>query len=436
MRDTNKAVYLFLIVIFICYVLLRAIINLPALNKPRELADTTAYLRISNQPLLSADFWGSSRPLGFPLLLKIAHQNDQVTATLQLGFSILVWGLLAFAVAASLRPLWLQPLVFVLILALSLVRQLAGWDFVMMTESLSVSWFVLFLAVGVWLLHGWRIYKVILLCVIAFFLAFTRDTNAYLLLMLAGLILLAVLLRWMQPRSLILAAFFIFIFLLNNADASLGGRWIFPLINLIGRRVLPNQQAVKFFESCGMPVSPELMGLKGEFANGDDRAFYNDPALESFRTWLNEHGKTCYMRWLVTNPVDSISSSWNEFQNLIAFDNVDNGNYFSRAYDPVLPWRVERVLYPDQLILWIWGFVTAAALIAVFSRAWHWNPLWAAFILLCLPIFPHLFISWHGDAMAPQRHALSVGLELMLSFWMLIFLLLDTVQRLLSKNEI
>ncbi len=433
MRDTKKTVYLLFLLLFICYAILRVTVSLPALDKPRELADTTAYLRISNQPLFSPGFWGDARPFVFPLLLKIVHQDDRAAAAFQLGFSILAWGLLALAVSASLWTLWLQPLAFALILALSLVRKLAGWDFVMMTESLSISWLILFLTVGIWLLHGWRIYKVIVLCMIAFFLAFTRDTNAYLLLMLAGLILLAVLLRWMKARALILVGVFGLIFLLNDASANLGGRWVFPLINLIGRRVLPDARAAHFFESCGMPVTPELLGLKGEFANGDERAFYNDPALESFRVWLAARGKTCYVRWLVTDPVRSVSGSWNEFETLTAFDNA--ANYFSRRYQPFFPWRAEVLLYPNQFIRWIWLVVTAAALIAILARAWRRNPLWAAFILLCLPIFPHLFVSWHGDAMAPQRHALSVGLELILSSWILILLLADEGQRLLTKNE-
>jgi hypothetical protein len=45
--------------------------------------------------------------------------------------------------------------------------------------------------------------------------------------------------------------------------------------------------------------------------------------------------------------------------------------------------------------------------------------------LLSLPILPHLFIVWHGDVMNPHRHALSVGLQLALCFWMAVFLLSD-----------
>lgn len=412
--------------LFALYVVARLLYVQPALAKPRAVDDTQAYLRISNQALLDVDFWGSSRPFVFPLLLKIAQQDFSTAAALQLGFSILAWSLLGLLVAAALRTRGLAPFAFGLILALSLVRHLAGWDFTMLSESLSVSWLVLFLATGLWLLRAWRVERVIALVLVGFFLAFTRDTNAYLLLMLAGLLVLAVILRWTQPRTLILAAAFVGIFLLNNANADLGHRWVFPFLNVMGRRILPNPQAVDFFESnCGLAVTPALMSLEGEFANGQSRAFYNDPDLADFRSWTYQQGKTCYMLWLALNPVQSGADAFSQFGPLVAFSDVDN--YFTRFYKPSLPVGVERILYPDRFILWIWAAVTLAALTAILTRAWRKNSLWAAFILLVIPIFPHLFISWHGDAMAPARHTLSVGLELYLSAWLLFLLLADQI---------
>jgi hypothetical protein len=424
---------LFFIALFILYIAARLAFSGPALAKPRVMDDTTAYLRISGQPLLDVDFWGSSRPLVFPLLLKIAQQDFFTAAALQLGLSILAWTLLALSVAASFRTLGLSLFSFGLIFALSLVRSLAGWDFTMLTESLSVSWFVIFLAAGIWLLHEWRIERVIALIIVGFFLAFTRDTNAYLLLMLAGLLSLAVVFRQAGPRVLILVAAFVGIFLLNNANADLGGRWVFPFLNVVGRRILPNAQAVEFFEvNCEMPVTADLLALEGELANGQDRAFYNDPSLADFRTWMRERGKICYMFWLVKNPIQSGGDAFVEFGPLIAFTEVDN--YLARPYTPILPKSVESILYPDRYILWIWAAVTLAAIIATLTRAWRTNPLWVAFILLVVPIFPHLFITWHGDAMAPSRHALSVGLELYLSGWLLLFLLIEQIALRVGKR--
>ncbi len=260
-----------MLALFLAYAAGRVISALPALGKPRSLADTTAYLRISGQPLLDIHFWGSTRPLVFPLLLKIADQNLRLTAALQLTISILAWGVLALMVARALRGRLFRLFAFALLLAFSLDRHIAGWDFVMMTESLSVSFLALFIATGLWLLEGWQTGKAVACCAAGLLLAFTRDTNAWLLLMLGGLLALAVALRWTRPRALILASFFAFTFILNNANADLGGRWVFPLGNLIGKRVLPDAAAVRFFEGCGMPVTPALMGLQGKFSNAEDR---------------------------------------------------------------------------------------------------------------------------------------------------------------------
>ncbi|MBK9210901.1 MAG: hypothetical protein IPL71_22515 [Anaerolineales bacterium] len=423
MSGSNQKVKILLAFIFLTYAIIRLITNLPARSAPRELVDTAAYLRISQQPVSDIRFWGDKRPLVFPLLLKISEQNTSLTSLLQTGFAILAWGLLALFVSASMRTVWLQLLSFGMVLTLSLVRHLANWDYVMMTESLSVSWFVLFLALGIWLTHGWRVDKVIALCVAGLFLAFTRDTNAYLLLMLAGMLILAVIFRWAQPRVLILAAFFLLSFLLNNINSETGARWIFPLNNIVGRRILLSTEAVRSLESCGMPVTPALLEMVNNYGHSQDSAFYTNPKLEDYRIWLAAHGKTCYMKWLLSNPIRSVGQSLNQFQGLIAF--ADVSKFFARGYDPLLPWFVEPFIYPVKFILPLWVILTIGALIAIWKRAWTINPLWGVYILLNLPILPHLFITWHGDAMAPERHALSVGLQLALCLWIAIFLLFD-----------
>jgi hypothetical protein len=408
---------------FIFYIFIRVVPSMPALRSPRELADTDVYVRISTQPILSANFLHVDRPFAFPLLLQIVGQYFRTAAAIQLGLTILAWGLLAWLISASFRPVGLRLFSFGVILALSLVRHLAGWDFVMMTESLSLSFFALFIACGIWLLHGWRIDKLIVLSIVAFLFAFTRDTNAYILAMIAGLLILAVILRWAKPQTLTLAVIFLAIFFINNLSADVSQRWTFPFVNVVGKRVLPYTAMIRSFEACGMPVSPELLDQAGLFANGNDRAFFEDPALESFRMWVAEDGKSCYMKWLVTNPVVSTRDALREFNGLIYFEDV--GWYFSRKYEDLLPSRVERLLYPVYAVTWILTALTLFALAAVYKKAWRDNPLWAAFILLCLTIFPHLFITWHGDSMAVERHALSVGMQLSLTLWLFVFLLIE-----------
>ena len=417
----NKKILL--VIIFLIYLVARSVSNLPALSKPRQLADTISYTRVSKETLQNQKIWSDARPFVFPLLLKISKQDFPITAALQLGFSILAWGLLASTISASFRSTNLTLFSFTLILVLSLARCLASWDYVMLTESLSVTFFVLFLALGISLAKEWKPYKVILLIITAFFFAFTRDTNAYLLLMLAGMLAFAIIFRWIKPRALILVISFLFIFVLNNYTSNLGGRWIFPLNNIIGKRVLTDSVALKDFENCGMPVTPELLALADTFANGQERAFYESPELENYRAWLYADGKSCYIKYLLSNPIRSIVDSLNQFEALIRFDALSK--FFARPYDPVIPYFFEPFIYPVNFIFPLWVLLTIISLVAIWQHAWKSNLLWGIYILLCLPIFPHLFITWHGDAMAVERHALSVGLQLALSFWTVIFLLLD-----------
>jgi hypothetical protein len=411
------------IVILIFYIFIRVITTIPALNAPRELADTKVYVNISNRPIFSADFLYVDRPFAFPLLLQIVHQNFEMTAAIQLGLTLFAWSLLAFMVSASFQPIGLRLFAFLIILALSLVRHLAGWDFVMMTESFSLSFFILLICSGIWLLQGWRLDRVIALSVVAFIFAFTRDTNAYLLAMVAGMIFLAVILRWVHPRALSLAFIFLAIFFINNLSADLSQRWKFPFINVVGKRILPYTALLQSFESCGMPVTPELLAQAGVFANENNRTFLDDPSLKDFRSWVAEDGKTCYIKWLVANPVTSIGSAFRQFNGLIYFEDVNK--YFSRKYTDLLPSRVERLLYPVHGLTWIFAGLTIFALAAVYQKMWLENPLWAMYIMLCLTIFPHLFITWHGDAMAVERHALSVGLQLSITLWLFVFLALE-----------
>ena len=423
MSSGNRTSLIAIGVIFLLYGGVRSVTAPAILEKPRILADTTAYTRISTVPISAIDFWAGSRPPAFPLLLKLVAQNYNLAAAVQLGISIVAWGLLGFMVTRFLRPAWLQVAGFALVLFFSLDRHLASWDFVMMTESLSVSSLALFLAAGLWLLRGWHPARVAAFFLASLLLAFTRDTNAWMLLGLAGLILIALIVRWLSTKAWVLVVLLGVVFVLSDISANIGERWVFPLGNLIAQRVLPNEAALKYFEACGMPVSPALMALSGKFANSDDQAMFSGPGLDAFRYWLRDRGRNCYVGWLVTDPLGSIRAAVYQTGGLVAFSGVDR--FYSNRYGPLLPAVVGGILYPETFTLWIWAFTTLAALAAIWRKSWRENALWAAFVCLTLLIFPHLFLTWHGDAMAPDRHALAVGLQLYLGFWILVLLLLQ-----------
>ena len=421
---TTGLIAMVMLLLFATYANLRWTNETPAFEKAKETADTPAYLRVSGEAFLSKEFWANARPPMFPLLLKIYAADKIKVASFQTAFSIFAWGMLALSLSYSLKGL-LRPIAFGLILALSLDRHIAGWDVVMLTESLSISLLVLFLAAWFWLLRGWSWGKVFMLSLVALPWAFTRDTNGWILLMVAGLILLGVLLFKARKRYLVVAFVFALIFALSNLSANRGHRWVFPFQNVLAQRILPDQQAVAFFADCGMPVTPKLLDLAGGFANSEDRAFYLDPTLESYRTWLYANGKSCYMRWLFSKPLTSLRQPWTDFARLLTFEDVSS--FYPQRYEPLLPWYAERLLYPRDVVLWLWGLTTLAALVAIWKKAWMVNKAWVVFIGLCLLIYPHLFIVWHGDVLGTDRHALTVSLQFVLSFWFFGILLLESI---------
>ena len=416
-RQGYSTILLFIMLLFfVAYAWLRWESEAPALTKFKRTADTPAYFRVANEDLFSRDFWGNTRPPMFPLVIKALNSDAIRVVQFQTAFSIVSWGLFALSVAYQFKSL-LRTLAFGLILAISMEHHIAGWDVVLLTESLSISLLVLFLASWLWLLQSWSWWKVIQLIFVAFAWAFTRDTNAWLLLMVAGMILLAVLMFGAHKRYLSIALIFFLIFTINDRSANIGNRWLFPFQNVLAQRILTDQTAIEFFAECGMPITSELLGMAGGYANSGDRAFYNDPTLDSYRTWVHPNGKACLMRWLLSRPLASLREPWEDFEWLLVFEEVSR--FFPQRYDPILPWYAERILYPQNGTLWLWTLTTFSALVAIWKRAWQLNHTWVVFLGLCLLIYPHLFIVWHGDVPGTHRHALTISLQFVLSFWLL-----------------
>lgn len=421
----------FFLALFLLYLAARLYSGLPAFERPRQRDDSPVFIELSKQPLFSPRLWAAERPPAYALFLKATDRSLPITLAFQLALSSLAWGALALVVASFLRHPGVQVFSFIWLLLLSLVPHLAGWDFTLLSESLSLSLFVLFTALGLWLMQAWNPWKAAALVVTGFFLAFVRDTNAWLLLALVVCLLIAVLLGWAHRRVLLLAACFAAFLLLSAASSNAGGRWVSPLINIIGRRVLTAPRSVNILQRlCDMPVSPELMGMRNEFANGRLEALYTDPALKGFQTWLLEQGRSCYPRLLISDPVHSLRAPLENLDELLAFRRARG--YFAHAYRSMLPASLEPLFYPVRFALGLWIVLTLAAVAALFLEAWRSNRLWGGFLLLGLTVFPHLFLTWHSEVLEPERHAITVGLQLALSAWILVFLLADL---LLAERE-
>lgn len=411
-----------LLLSFLAYAVLRWSSASPAFDHARQISDTKAYLRIAGEPLHSLNFIADNRPPVYPFVLKVFRGNLPIVAAFQTGFSIFAWGVFALAVARSFRD-WLRPFAFFVILLLSLSKNISGWDVVILTESLSLSLMVLLLAAWLWLLQGWMNFKAMIMILVAALWAFTRDTNAWVLLMVAVAALVSVLTLGASKRYLWISVGYVCLFILSNWNADIGNRWVYPFQNVLAQRILPEEESVVYFSSCGMPVTPELLSLAGGFANSKARAFYVAPTLDSYREWLHAHGKGCYVRWLLASPVRSLTAPLTDLVPSIAFRESDR--FFPQQLGAMVPSFLEALVYPAHGVLWMLGLSTLLALAAWCFKTWKFNRAWAVAVMLCLMVYPQFFIVWHGDTVGTDRHTLSVGVQFAISIWLFFLLVIE-----------
>lgn len=415
-----------MIVALACYATVRILNLSQAVQKVKSATDTPSYMRISREPIFGGQFLTEARPLLFPLVIKAFGGNEEKIAWAQGVFSIFSWSILALSVAYSFHLPFLQLIAFGWVLLLSLYRYVIGWDSVLLTESLSLSLLALFVAGWLWLIRGWQWGKVLFLLLVALLWTLSRDTNAWVVLMISAILLFLVGIRFIDKKYLVLSVFFLGIFYLSNLTAELGQRWVFPFQNVLAQRILPQPRAINYFANCGMPVSPRLMDLSGESALGEDRAFYQDPALADYRSWLYRSGKSCYMKWLLSDPLESIRGPAAQFETLITLQEI-SPVLFSKKFSPVLPGKFESLLYPRWQTGMTLAIASLFALLAVFTNAWKQNKVWWVAIVSILLVFPHYFIIWHGDVMGIYRHVLMVSIQFYLGLWLFVLLVLDWV---------
>jgi hypothetical protein len=280
-----------------------------------EFSDSPSYLDKAGEPLWTRDFFfGSGRffvvPLFYKLVLAVSGSKLALAAA-QFVVSLCAWLVLAVVVGSRMDRGWVAVGSFAAILAFGLSTDVIEWDVTILSESISTSLFVLFVAA--WLTLGERMTTARLagVTMLAALWSMSREANSLVLLLFAPCIVLWGLWYWPARRSEqircgVLAVAIVAIFAATFAISASGDRWVFPLLNVIGKRVLPSPERTAFYQAQGMPVNARLMEMSGEFGSGKNWAFYKAPELADFRVWLMKDGKKAYGRDLVSHPVRSL----------------------------------------------------------------------------------------------------------------------------------
>lgn len=417
--------YLFCLVTIVFYVYLQVshFLNIP---EPYQEPDSLEFLYPESVPYA----WGSVKPPFVPFIYKLLGRNIELIVVVQLVFSLLSWIFLAYASARSLRSASLIPVAFICILGLGLSDAVSMWNKSILSESFSLSLLACF--TGAWLLFLRNISfrNTIMLIIIATSFVLTRTANGFLLLMLAGILILGVILNFRSANRnhyLAIICSFLVLFLISDSISNTNNRWTPYFLNVLSMRILTNHEMLTYFEDHGMPVTDSLMERAGKWSQEDDFAYYKDPDLEEFRKWLYSKGKSTYALYLLTHPAYTMSEPLHDLQRMI-FSTRSRLMYYApkgftsplqgKLFDYLSAWSLFTVYVFLTGILWGLNLLYAISK----KRAVVWVPLVMIFL-----VYPLAALTWHADAMEIERHALPVAIQARLGFILLVLFLIDTI---------
>ena len=410
--------------------------------------DSYSYYLQSRFSLTDGRFWGSTRSPVSLIFYKLFgnYEFDETHVWFTVNDDVLLlygqtvtylaaFSLLAFACAKSSQK-EIKIFMFILPLLFSFVPSILRWNFMALSESFGVSLFVAFIAVWIMFLQTKRLSWFVGVAIIALLWGHVRYSNAYVLVMMA-LVIMAILIRLYSLKRvymMTLCVWFVFIFTVSNFSANAGSLWVNPFLNNICLRILPVPEFTSWFSAHGMPVNPDLMMRSGKGATSDDRALYNDPNLEEFRAWSIEHGKMTYIKFLVANFDYTITAPlvWvaHDFAYFASDLRIGTSKYLKAHPRANTYWR--DVSY---------YFLIAYILSVYYAFVWwrrkqlHRHPYLAVPIIMVLLSGPHAWITWHGDAQETARHSLLAFVQFQLGFMLLLLYVWDHSRKWYLRNS-
>jgi hypothetical protein len=333
----------------------------------------------------------------------------------QTGLSIISWTGLAWVVSSKMKKVitkWLSAMVLILF---GFTPQLADWDSIIGSESLSISLFIAGLAALTWFLFSFsqepkvttrNIAALGFFILFMFLWAYVRDVNVYALFFIG--IWIGVLYTrpdFRKTRIIPLASLIIFL--------------LFLLGFITTRQRTPLQMTMKQVWESDIVSFPSRLG----FFTARGMPDYGSP---EFADWFEDHAPSMYMLFLLSHP-GYTTQNFFEDMNWAFAENIQP--YF-RAKD--VPARQNLItlgnyLHPRDgavfvidilLLLILWEAVLSRREPVLFPWAWI---LTLSFIIATATMFFSIF----GDVVGLHRHTLSSVTTYRLLMWLLILVFAD-----------
>jgi hypothetical protein len=408
--------------------------------------DTDSYVEAAQTPLFSAEIMTGRRPLTTNLLYKAFEPkegyeilvNGSIDTTrrnfqpgfdrivvLQLILSLIGWGGLAYVLAEHIKNPIMKVLMTTTIVAFAFTPQIADWDSVLMSESLTFSLFALHFAIFAklaFIIHKGSgkhttVYTAIW-AVTCFLWTFLRDTNLFVSVvtfaMASGLLFLKQFQKNKSIRFMLL--FSAGIVGLGLITAGNSTRSLVQTSHVFESDLLSSPSRVATLRELGMP----------------------EPHTAEYDAWFQENASRTLVKVLLIHPGYALEKIARDFPR--SFTNADQ-TYFkapeqTQAREVLMTMGV--ALHSENTTPFLMNILLliGLVLIAIKSREpsaqiWAWLGIWlflSASITICVTIL--------GDAWALNRHTIFSTMLYRLSTWIFAIIIMDAAIEQKSRLEI
>jgi len=274
--------------------------------------DPVDYLRQSKASWLSSDLYFPERAEGFyprpftvPLIYKLSNGEADAIINLQRFIHFFSVWIFAAVFLAFIRNYLIQIIFLFSWYFLMSWWPLLGWAHNLLSESLSLSLLLIWIASFIHF-HRQKSYISLFLHAIALvLLSFTRDNWPYYFLMFYTMMIAG---QWFIEKSFIkkylpILGLCLALFFIQQQTADLGMRHQLPVMNNIVYRILPNPEYTQWFVDRGMPQADLIKECFNETNNLKMiYPLYTDERFKEFHHWAATEGRGKYTMFMLSHP--------------------------------------------------------------------------------------------------------------------------------------
>jgi hypothetical protein len=414
-RNTRPYLYLFFSLSFLIYFYL-ALSQFTSTKYTLFFPDSTEYKTVASLPFISHDFWVGKRAPILPLFLKLIGHSTNKLIWIQFFLHLFSWSALAWVTSGQLVNKYLKVIAWLGILLLSCLDRVVLWNRLVLSESISLSSFIFFIACMSHQLQKTKNWKFILTVTFGFLFALSRDSNAYLVFFISLPLLL---ISKQRQLGLVLIIIAFSGFWSNHISQ----RWVPAFYNVISYRIIPKPSHLLFFEKNGMPVTKALMKREKKPYWSDNNAYSENSDLENFWQWAQKSGKTTYVKFLITHPIYLFLSPIKNISGMLS-------DRMSRYKTKSTPSGFNNNIFDFKITTYFYLLVLFGSIISLFFLR---NKYKNQFLLIKMSLaiiiltFPTILIIWHADPLALNRHGLNVAIQFRLGLLISLVAGLDAI---------